>query len=586
MRNDFYAVLGVTPTASAEEIRQAYRARAWECHPDRKPDDAVAAAEFKVINEAYRVLGTPRLRSAYDSALAMLQAHTPPRLRRDGAGAPPYQTPFGSAQPGGSPGAARPGPSGALAATEADALRIDGDMSPGLALTLNVTPGEPSVTPGQDVTRFYMLTELGSARESGLLDPLPLDLAVLIDRSNSMKGDKIFEAKRAIKRLFNYLRPDDLVTIVFFDDRPETIANAAKVSERGVVETLIDNVYVRGSTRIADGLDYTLQHLMTRHSGRLRSRVASLMLLTDGLTVGDEARCYQLAAQARHAGISITALGMGLEWNRELLDRIAAISGGSCNFVEHPRETSTIFDECVHRVRATLAADMRLTFTPAPGVGVARATRVAPEIAEAFSMPPAQRDVIEATPDAVTVDLGALVGRPDVESAVVTWDMLLDGKTLTPTDGRYTLGALSATYWAPRQGGGRWEQIERVVTLPENTTGRHVEVASDVRLALELITAFRLQTNADRLVTAGAAAEAITQLNTSALRLRAAGDKEMADEAKRAADSLHSALSSGRLDSMGTGRTATLRVKYDTKNLSLFHRLRRKLAAREWKDRE
>ncbi|HUY79340.1 MAG TPA: DnaJ domain-containing protein [Ktedonobacterales bacterium] len=584
MRNDFYAVLGVSPSASADEIRQAYRARAWECHPDRKPDDAVAAAQFKVINEAYRVLGTPRLRSAYDSALRMLQAHTPPRLKSDG-GAPPYQTSYGAARPGEAPGSSRPTPSGILRGD--DPMTEDGaEGSPGLALALTVTPGEPNIIAPHENARFYMLTELGSARESALLDPLPLDLALLVDRSNSMKGDKIFEAKRAVKRLFNYLRPDDLVTIIFFDDRPETVADAVSVSGRGAVEMAIDSVYVRGSTRIADGLEETLRRLMTRHTGRLRSRVASLMLLTDGLTVGDEARCYQLATEARHAGISITALGIGLEWNRELLDRIAAISGGSCNFVEHPRETSTIFDECIHRVRATLAADMRLTFTPAPGVGVVRATRVAPEIAEAFSMPPTQRDVFEASLDPVTVDLGALVGRPDVESAVVAWDMLLDGKTLTPSQGRYTLGTLRATYWAPRQGGGRWEQLERVVTLPANTTGRHSAVASDVQLALELITAFRLQTNADRLVSAGAAAEAITQLNTSALRLRAAGDKDMADEAKRAADSLSGALSSGRADAMGPGRTATLRVKYDTKNLSLFHRLRRKLAAREWRDRE
>lgn len=586
MRNDFYAVLGVAPSATADEIRQAYRARAWECHPDRKPDDAVAAAQFKVINEAYRVLGAPRLRSAYDSALRMLQTHTPPRLRNDG-GAQPRQPADWASQTGDRLAYVRPTPSGTLSGAVAAAAAADGeDLAPGLALTLSVTPGEPTLVAPQDTARFYMLTELGSAREPAVLDPLPLDLALLVDRSNSMKGDKIFEAKRAVKHLFKDLSADDLVTIIFFDDRPDTIADAVKVTDRTMVEMAIDSVYVRGSTRLADGLDETLRRLMTRQTGRSRARVASLMLLTDGLTVGDEQRCLDLAKAARQAGISITALGMGLEWNRDLLDRLAAISGGSCAFVEHPRETSAIFDESIRRVRATLAADMRLTFTPAPGVGVVRATRVAPEIAEAFTVAPTPRDVVEASPNPVTVDLGALVGRPDVESAVVAWDMLLDAKTLAPTDGVYTLGTLSATYWAPRQGGGRWEQLSRVVTLAANTTGRHHEVAADVRLALELITAFRLQTNADRLVSAGAAAEAITQLNTSALRLRAAGDKDMADEAKRAADSLSGALSSGRGDAMGPGRTATLRVKYDTKNLSLFHRLRRKLAAREWRDRE
>ena len=53
---DYYEVLGVTKTASGEEIKKAYRKLAMQYHPDRNPDNKEAEAKFKDINEAYEVL--------------------------------------------------------------------------------------------------------------------------------------------------------------------------------------------------------------------------------------------------------------------------------------------------------------------------------------------------------------------------------------------------------------------------------------------------------------------------------------------------------------------------------------------------
>ncbi len=69
-----------------------------------------------------------------------------------------------------------------------------------------------------------------------------------------------------------------------------------------------------------------------------------------------------------------------------------------------------------------------------------------------------------------------------------------------------------------------------------------------------------------------ATTEAATALTTSALRLRAAGDGRLADEAQRAAASL--------MTSLGEGLTATLRAKYAIRNLSVFHQLRRAMRGR------
>jgi hypothetical protein len=552
MRQDYYTVLGVSSTASAEEIRQAYRQLARQWHPDANPDDPRAADYFKTLNEAYRVLGTPEFRAAYDDALRRMPAS-------------PDGTQNGPAAGAASMPRTRPTPpqaDGPLAA------RMGGHTTgapsqPALAMRLAMA--QDSIVPPRELTRFYMLAELGPQREAAVIDPLPLDLALVIDRSSSMRGEKIFNVKRAVHDVLKLLGPNDLVTLVFFDDRAEVLADGQGMDGRPGVENALNGLSVRGGTVISNGLEAALQRLAARPS---RERVSALVLLSDGRTYNDEDKCVKLASDAREIGISITAMGLGLDWNRDLLDQLAATSGGSSNYIENPMDLSDRFLSVVKRLRATLAANMRLKLEPAPGVKVARATRVAPEIAEAFSVSTGALTADPSAQDPITVEMGSVVGRPDVDTSVLLWEVVLDPATFVPYNGTYYLGRLSAHYWAPRQNDGQWQRLEQMLTVPVNQSGQHAPIQRDVRLALELITAYRLQAQADTLKANGQAEEAAKRMTTAALRLRSAGSDELANQAESAA----------RMLANGTEQqavTETLRVKYDTKNLGIFHRLRR-----------
>ena len=65
-KQDFYEVLGVSKSASPEELKRAYRKLAMKHHPDRNPSDKSAEQKFKEINEAYDILKDDQKRAAYD----------------------------------------------------------------------------------------------------------------------------------------------------------------------------------------------------------------------------------------------------------------------------------------------------------------------------------------------------------------------------------------------------------------------------------------------------------------------------------------------------------------------------------------
>lgn len=540
---DFYTVLGLATDAAPDDVKRAYRALARQLHPDANPGDPDSAERFRMLHEAYHVLSTPDLRLAYDQALRKLR----PQLGAVQASSGPGGDMAERSAPG-SPAITRGGPTPRY------------QQPDGPVLALHCVPGLAALAPSHERRVFYLLSEVSSMMAPAEA-PSPLALAVVIDCSSPMRGPRLDAVRHALYGLLARLGPDDRITVIGFDDRAALLADGAPGEVRGALDQSLDGQSWRETADIAAGLSAALARLAARAG---RQRISGLLLLTQG-RADDAQHCLQLALCAREVGVAITALGMGADWNRELLDRVATISGGASDFIDQPAYLDVIVADWMARLRATTATDLRISFEPAPGVVTVRATSVSPDIAERFTHTIATSG---STPPATAaeVDVGTVADLSGHEGPAIIWQLMVYPEASAPRDGATRLGRLVARYGVPGRADGYQERVEIDVTVPAAAAEMDQLLVPRVRAALELITAYRLQVQADALVAAARPHEAAIRLGTAAERLRGAGQDDLAIATQRVADAL--------ANPAGAPQEDVLRIRYRTKNLGFAGRHR------------
>ncbi len=196
----------------------------------------------------------------------------------------------------------------------------------------------------------------------------PINVVLVMDSSGSMEGKAIEDARAAALTLVEGLAEGDHFSIVTFDSLahvlvPSTTIDAASQSS---IREHIQKMAARGTTDLAGGLAAGLAEVQR---GFLGNGVNRLVLLSDGVP-NDESTIPNLSQQAAAMGVSITALGLGLEYNETLLASLAQQTGGKFHFIEDSARVAAVFSDEVLRLERVVARNLSLSLLPGPGVTI------------------------------------------------------------------------------------------------------------------------------------------------------------------------------------------------------------------------
>jgi len=208
----------------------------------------------------------------------------------------------------------------------------------------------------------------------------PLSLVVVLDTSGSMEGEKLREAKTAVKQLVRDMRDDDQIALVHYASTAEVVQPLTAVGAvRARLDARIDQLSAGGGTAIPLGLTAGLQaleqaDLATGHGEHaLEGRVRRVVLVSDGLDSSRQ-RSERLASTSAEGGITVSSMGIGLDFDEAYMGGVARSGHGNFGFVnDGPTLTAFLRRELVET--ATTVAQGTVVHLHLPdGVRFVRAT--------------------------------------------------------------------------------------------------------------------------------------------------------------------------------------------------------------------
>ena len=450
------------------------------------------------------------------------------------------------------------------------------------ALTMNSLVNTPRLPVTGGLRLVYLLLEVGAGVDSG---SLPVNLALVVDVSESMhfrlateaqfedlarKGllkevlvdgvpawqssgipkevlitlpRKIDRVKDALVTAVEQLRSSDRFALIAFAGQAVTlIPNTSGADKRRLLDIVngLDQLQLGDDTHIEKGMDLGFGELERAVEGDLAER---MLVLTDGFT-RDEAACRAAAARARQARIPISTMGLGGEFNEELMIPIADQSGGEAYLLEDPDDIPEAFARELQRAQAVRYRGLEMKLRPSSGVEVRAAYRVRPAIAPleavnddgSYSFP--LGDLVEGEEPALLLELIVPPRQPGVyrlAQALLACDDPVSGpaglKTRADVVVEYTSDPTQAAYQTP-----------------------------EVMNVVEALSAYKLQRRAQADLEAGDVVKATRKLRAAATRLLDMGEQALASEVQRQAEELEQ---HGQADPQRTKR-----LRYETRKLT------------------
>jgi Mg-chelatase subunit ChlD len=195
-----------------------------------------------------------------------------------------------------------------------------------------------------------------------------LNLSLVLDRSTSMQGMRLQQVKEATRQIIDKLQPEDALSLVVFSDRAEVLLPSQHNVDKAMAKSIASTIQPSGGTEMLQGLLSGLSEIERNQSD---TSVNHLILLTDGQTYGDEQGCLEEAEAAGNRQISLSTMGIGSDWNEDLLDQMAALSGGVSTYIDSPRKVVDIFKDTVRSLGLVVARELVMSINPHPSSGVA-----------------------------------------------------------------------------------------------------------------------------------------------------------------------------------------------------------------------
>lgn len=196
----------------------------------------------------------------------------------------------------------------------------------------------------------------------------PINLSVVVDTSASMEGAAMEDAKAACSALLDKLSPGDRLALVAFHSGVDVLVPSTVLTTKNMAEirSKIAAMKPFGTTNLAAGLSAGLAEAQKNFRGDGINRV---VLLGDGVP-NDASPLASLAQSAGQNKISITALGLGLEYDETVMSMIALNSGGKYHYVKESAKVAQMFQDEVLRLQRVVARSATLRLATGPGVHI------------------------------------------------------------------------------------------------------------------------------------------------------------------------------------------------------------------------
>ncbi len=196
----------------------------------------------------------------------------------------------------------------------------------------------------------------------------PVNVAIVLDRSGSMQGAKLEEAKKAAMMAVRRLRSEDIVSVVTYDSTVNVLIPATRLSDKEDVYRAIRRIQVGNTTALFAGVSKGAREIRKFLDAQ---RVNRVILLSDGLAnVGPSSpgELAELGKSLAAEGIAVSTIGLGLDYHEQLMTRLAVASDGNHFFAEAAGDLERVYNIELGEVLSVIAQDVDVEISFAPPV--------------------------------------------------------------------------------------------------------------------------------------------------------------------------------------------------------------------------